>query len=142
MMRDRMLNAFPVLGDIVIIITAYLMAYYVRFYTTLFREELEKFYPLKSYVSQLVYLVLIYLFSYYIFRLYASESEELGWHQLLRLALSNMVGIILFIVFLYFQKEIYISRKFLLIFFVINTILTIASRILITNHRKLKPKRE
>ncbi len=144
MMRDRMkmLNAFHILRDTVIIIIAYLVAYYVRFYTPIFSEELGNFYPLKSYAELLVYLVPIYLLSYFFFRLYHPEPDELGRHQLLRIVISNMVGIILFIVFLYIQKEYNISRIFLLLFFLINVILAIVSRMLITNHAKLKPKSE
>lgn len=142
MIRDRLniLKAIHIFTDASIIIIAYLVAYYIRFYTPLFVDGVGKFYPLEKYAALLVYLVPIYLFIYFFFRLYSSEPEEYRRHPVLKIVVSNMVGLLLFLTFLYFQKENNISRIFLLLFLIINIILTVGSRILITNTR-LKLKR-
>jgi FlaA1/EpsC-like NDP-sugar epimerase len=146
MMKDRikMVKAFHILADVCIIIIAYLAAYYVRFYTQVFNEKLGNYYPLERYAGLLVYLVPIYLLSYFFFRLYKVESEESSLHQIIRIVLSNIVGIIVFITLLYFQNENNISRRFLILFLIINVVLTIGTRILIlnTNVAKIKRRRE
>ena len=143
MMRDRMniLKAIHILTDAAIVIIAYLVAYYVRFYNPLLVDGVGNFYPLERYAALLVYLVPIYLFIYFFFRLYSSEPEEHRRHPVLKIVVSNLVGFILFLTLLYFQKENNISRIFLLVFFILNIILTVGSRILITTHTKLKLKR-
>jgi FlaA1/EpsC-like NDP-sugar epimerase len=143
MMKDRVkrLKAFRILADACIIIIAYLAAYYVRFYTPLLNEKLGIYYPLERYATLLVYLVPIYLLSFLFFHLYNITPEERRLFMILRIALSNIVGIIIFITLLYFQKENNISRIFLFLFLIINTVLTIGSRIFITNDAKLKRNR-
>ncbi len=142
-MKDRMkmLKSFHALMDASIIIISYLVAYYVRFYTPLFGEVSGNFYPLGSYAGLLLYLVPIYLLTYFSFRLYTPEPEEYRWHPVVKLVPANVVGIILFFALLYFQKEHNISRRFLLLFLIINIVLSVGSRILITNSAKLKLKR-
>jgi FlaA1/EpsC-like NDP-sugar epimerase len=142
-MKDRMkrVKAFHILTDACIIIIAYVAAYYMRFYTHISNEKLGNYYPLERYITLLVYLVPIDLLSYFFFRLYNVEQEERRWFTVIRVALSNMVGIIVFITLLYFQKENNISRKFLFLFLIVNVVLTIGSRLLITNNAKLKQKR-
>lgn len=142
MMEDRMkmLKAFCIITDAGIIIFAYLTAYYLRFHTPLFNEELVYYYPLQSYTALLIYLIPIYLFSLFIFRQYNLMPIISRLNQIIRIVLSNMVGIIIFITLLYVQKENNISRKFLILFLIINTILTIGSRMLISSHTKRKLK--
>jgi FlaA1/EpsC-like NDP-sugar epimerase len=142
-MKERMkrLKAFPILTDACIIVIAYITAYYVRFYTPLLHEKLGIYYPLERYVTLLVYLVPIYLLCYFFFRLYNIEPEEHRGFMVLRIALSSLVGITIFITLLFFRKENNISRIFLLLFLIINAVLTIGSRLLITNDAKLKRKR-
>ena len=140
-MKDRM-KMFHILADAGMIILAYLAAYYVRFYTRLFHNELGNFYPLGTYTSFLVYLVPIYLFIYYMLRLYNEEPEGHKRHMVLRGVISNAVGIVLFITWLFLRKEYNISRKFILLFLIMNIAFTIGSRVLIFSHGKLKRKRE
>lgn len=144
MMKDRIkrLKTFRILADACIIIIAYLTAYYVRFYTQFFNEKLGNYYPLERYAALLVYLVPIYLLSYFFFRLYNAESEERRLHLIIRIVLSNLAGIIIFITLLFYQNEYNISRRFLILFMIINLVLTIGSRILIlnTNAAKLNGK--
>ncbi len=142
-MNDVMkrLKVFHFLFDAVMILLAYLTAYYLRFYTPLFHNELGRFYPLERYISLLVYLVPIYISIYFFFRLYSVEPERHRWYLVLRGVISNVVGFVFLITLLFFRKEYNVSRTFLLLFLIINIVLTIGSRVLISNSGKLKPKR-
>ena len=134
----NMLKWLPALMDAGIIIIAYLFAYYLRFYTPLFNGDLGNFYALDVYISLLVYLVPIYLVIYFAFRLFTTKMEERIWYRVLKLIISNVIGLSLFVQLLYFLKEYNISRKFLLLFFIINLILSISSRMWMSYSAKLK----
>lgn len=139
--KKNLLKWLPAITDACIIIVAYLLAYYLRFFNPIFHEEMGYFYPLERYVSLLVYLVPIYLVIYFAFRLYTTKLDEHTWYRVLKLVISNILGLTLFMLLLYLLKEINISRKFLLLFFVINVVLGISSRLLITYSARLKLRR-
>ncbi|MDF2486764.1 MAG: putative rane protein [Herbinix sp.] len=143
MLKDnpKMQNKLHVLVDACTIIIAYLFTYYLRFLSPFFTDAPGTYHSLGKYSILLVYLVPIYLFLYYLFRLYNPKWGNQKWQEIVRIILSNTFGIVLFTITLYFQKEFNISRKFLILFFVINVTLSICSRMLFSyslkhTHRK------
>lgn len=139
--KQRRFHYLYALMDVGIIVIAYLLAYYLRFYRPLLSEELGNFYPISHYVSFLLYIIPIYLIIYYVFRLYTDSLESRIWNMIGSLTLANLVGMILFLCVLYLQKEVNISRKFLLLFFIINIVLGIGSRMLTKYQSMLRQKR-
>jgi uncharacterized membrane protein len=137
--RMKLWNWFYAFLDACILVMAYLLAYYVRFYSPLLPIVGENYYPLGSYAVHLVYLVPIYLLICMVFRLYSVTGDHLRT-KVLKSVLSNVTGIILLFLILYVLKEYNISRKFLLIFFLINTVMSTCFKILITYfaNRKLQ----
>ncbi len=138
--KQKLVKYLPVILDACFIIIAYFLAYYLRFYRPIFREELGYYYPLSRYVSFLLYIVVIDLIIYHVFRLYSAKVEGRLWKRIVSLTLANLVGMILFISILYFWKENNISRMFLLLFLVINIALGIASRMVMEYTLKRKQK--
>lgn len=135
--NQKMLNGLRVLMDAFTIIVAYLFAYYLRFYSPFISVKLGVFYPLESYSLLLVYLVPMYLLIYYLFRLYTPKRGKRKWLEIFNIILSNIFGIAFFISTLYFQKNNNISRTFILLFFIINVILGVSSRILFSYSLKV-----
>lgn len=129
--NTEMPKFFYLLADIVIIIISFFVTYYVRFNTPLLGEELGNWGQPRSYVAIILYLIPIYLITYFCLQLYRLRPQENGWYQVLKIVISNVIVFLLFIMLLFFQKEYDISRKFLMLFFIMNTVLTVAARILI-----------
>lgn len=142
-MRDKqkLLRCLPVVMDACIIVLAFLLAYYLRFYSPFFLEELAYYYPISRYMVLLFYVIPTYLVIYYEFRLYSDHMEGRKWNNIVSLTLANVVGMILFFCVLYLWKEYDISRKFLLLFFIINIIFGIGSRMVMKFQSKLRQKR-
>ncbi|MDF2611532.1 MAG: putative rane protein [Lachnospiraceae bacterium] len=144
MLKDnpKILNKLHVLVDACTIIIAYLFTYYLRFLSPFFTENLGTYHSLGKYSVLLVYLVPIYLFLYYLFRLYTPKWANRKWQEIVKIILSNSFGIVLFTITLYFQKEFNISRRFLILYFVINVTLSICLRMLFSYSLKLAHRKE
>jgi FlaA1/EpsC-like NDP-sugar epimerase len=127
-----MLIRLHVLMDACTIIVAYLFAYYIWFYSLFVTNNSGTFYPLGKYTVLLIYLVPMYLFIYYVFRLYTPKRGKRKWLEIFNIILSNIFGIAFFTFTLYFQKEVNISPKFLILFFIINVVLGVSSRMLVS----------
>lgn len=130
--RMKLWNWFYAFLDAGIVVIAYLLAYYVRFYSPLVPIVGEFYYPLESYAVHLVYLVPIYLLIGVVFRLYSVTGGHIRT-KVLKCVLSNVTGIILLLLILYVLKEYNFSRMFLLVFFLINTVMSISFKMLITH---------
>lgn len=131
--NQKMLNRVHVLMDAIIIVIAYLLTYYLRFYSPLtklhfFRVEPGTFYPVEIYAQSLLFLVPVYLFIYYFCRLYTPKRGKRRWTEILNIILANIFGIAFYFSFLYLTKEFQISRKFLGLFFSMNILFNIISR--------------
>jgi len=140
--NQKMLNKVHVLMDACIIVVAYLLTYYLRFFSPLtnlsfLMVEKGTFYSLGEYSFRLVYLVPLYLFIYYFSKLYTPKRGKRKWTEIFYIILANFFGIAFFTLILYFQKEKDISRGFLTFFFIINVILGVSSRMLLTYSLKI-----
>jgi FlaA1/EpsC-like NDP-sugar epimerase len=134
--NQRKFNKIHVLMDACIIIISYLLAYYLRFFVLntgfdFFKIGVnEKWYSLNVYTDKLILIVPVYLFLYYFFKLYTPIENRLTLTRVFQIILANILGIVLFLFALYLQKEYNISRQFLILFFVMNVILSVGSRML------------
>jgi len=140
--NQKMLNKFHVLLDAFVIIIAYLISYYLRFYSFLskihlFDLEHKGFYSLKEYSKSLIYLVPAYLFIYYLCRLYLPIRGKQKKLEVFNIIKANTFGIVFFTFFLYFKRESDYARWFLFFFFVTNIILTITFRSLLSYSLKI-----
>lgn len=150
-----MINYYPkkfsksyILVDACNIVISYLLAYYLRF-TILINGidffELgakEKYYPLNVYTDSLILLVPLYLFLYCFLNLNTSLENKITLKKVLQIVLTNILGIVLFLIALYLHKEIDLSRKFLTLFFLLNVILSIGSRMLYSYCLKIIRKKQ
>lgn len=123
--------------DACILTASYLLAFYLRFYSSLVTTFQGEIPPLRYYAELLVYVVPCYLLFYYIFQLYSNKRNKGIRREHLGIFLSNLCGIVFFIGILYLQKELHISRIFIAEFFLINIILSITLRTMLSNLVKL-----
>lgn len=134
--NQKMLNNIHVLMDACITIIAYMFAYYLRFASPLthinfFTAEEGTFYNLVTYSQRLFFIVPLYLIIYYFCRLYIPKRGKRKWIEVFNIILANLFGLPFITSILYFQNESHISRKFLLLFFIINILLSSSARLLL-----------
>ncbi len=120
-----------VIIDAGIIIFAFILAYYLR-YNVFPVKAGDYYYPIENYMEKLIHLIPFYLFCYYVFRLYTMKLGNRKWIEVTNIILANIVGMALFILILYILKANDVSRILLFLFMMINIILTICARRLIS----------
>lgn len=145
--NQKMFNRLHVLMDACVIVVAYLLTYYLRFDSFLshfkfFRlGDKELYYPMDEYAKRLIFLVPLYLFIYYFSHLYTPKRGKRRWTEVANIFVANVFGIAFFFSFLYLTKEFYISRKFSGLFFVINTSLSVAARMILSQFLRAARRR-
>ncbi len=132
--NQKMFNRIQFVIDSLIIVIAYLLAYYLRFYSFLvdklsaFTVEEGNFYNLSVYAERLIIIVPLYMIIYYYANLYKPKMGQRRWTAFFQLIIANTLGIAFFFSTLYLEKEFHISRSFLAIFFISNLLLAFVSR--------------
>lgn len=135
--NQRMFNRIHVLMDACIIVIAYLFTYYLRFellqyILPFFRlSENEKYYSPAIYAEWLIYIVPLYLFIYYFSQLYTPKRGRSRWTEIFNIILANTFGFAFLTSLLYLLKEEHISRKYLIVFSILNIILSVTARMIL-----------
>ncbi len=125
--NQKMFNRIHVVLDAVLIIGSYLLSYVLRFdLLTVFElfaiEENVGFFSLEHYASYLVYLVPGYLVLYSMCGLYRPKRGRRSGYELWNIIQANLLGLLYFVfVLFFFERELNISRKFLLLFPIVNS---------------------
>ena len=137
-----MFNRIHVVLDACVIVIAYLLTYHIRFniLTNFYFFTIgihEFFYPLQFYAKSLVVLVPLYIFVYYFSRLYTPKRYKSSWTEILNVIIANFFGIAFFVSYLYITKEQDISRGFLVLFFVVNIVMNVAVRLMLSRILKI-----
>ena len=135
--NQKMFNRIHVILDACVIVLSFLLTYHIRFniltHFYFFRIGLhEFFYPLRFYAKNLIVLVPLYLFVYYFSRLYTPKRMKSIWTEILNITVANCIGIAFFGSYLYLIEEQDISRKFLGVFLLINIVMSVAVRLVLT----------
>lgn len=125
-------NKLQVVIDAGVIVTAYLLSWYLRLYSGLFESGGEFLGP-EVYLAALVIIVPVYLILYYFFHLYTSKRLQGRREELKNIVQANVIGLLLIITLLYIGKErlMHFSRMMIFVFFVLNVILEEISRLMI-----------
>jgi FlaA1/EpsC-like NDP-sugar epimerase len=128
--KQKTLNRFQILLDAFTLIAAYCIAYFLRFYSPFVSMRQLAFYSFEEYLQLLLYVVPIYLLLNCLLQVYTPRSEMIKLQELLKLLAANVLGIVCFIFILYIVKDYNISRMFLILFFIINIVLGVSTRLL------------
>lgn len=128
--NQKMLNKIQMFLDALMIVTAYVLAWYLRFKSGFF--QLDAWYlTLDEYMKHLLYIVPGYLFLYYFFHLYEPRRVMGRRLEVWRIGQANLIGLMSVILWLYVSKQHDISRKMLFVFFCINIFICVVERNLI-----------
>ncbi|MEW9124906.1 MAG: undecaprenyl-phosphate glucose phosphotransferase [Thermotaleaceae bacterium] len=127
---QRFLNSILVGVDALVIGTALIIAWYIRFYTDMFGvgQDLLGF---GSYVVSLVFIIPIYLVIYKVTGLYTPQRIKTLDNEPYLIIKSNLIGILLLITILFISKQIHYSRYVLLLFGILNSGFCSAERIIL-----------
>ena len=139
--NQKLLNVIRFIIDVLILIVSFVLAYLLRFdeeFSFLIRygiidEPIGLYEKLEQYMQLLFLLIPCYLLSYYIFHLYDPKRVTSRKSQIYNIFKANVIGILYCTAGLYFIKRSgNYARLFIIIFVVINFILELFFRLLIT----------
>ncbi len=134
--NQRMLNRIQVVMDACIIVVAYIITYYLRFFSPLtkipfFSAEKGTFYPLSKYASFLVIIVPLYLIIYSYMKLYTPKRNKKKWSEFFSITFSNIIGAVIYLALLYMLGERDISRTFMVLYPMVNVLIDASARMLL-----------
>lgn len=146
--NQKLLNLFRILIDTAIIVTSFIMAYYLRFSPNsilirleIISEPIGIFGTLEDYLQILFMLIPCYLVSYYFFHLYDPKRMKSRKSEIFNMLKSNVVGILYCVSFLFFIRNGTYARLFIIIFVTLNFILEVLFRFFTTTFlRKIRKK--
>lgn len=130
--HQKKLNKLQVLIDAVVVVIAYILAWYLRLYSGLFEKEGIPLSP-RIYMAALLIIVPGYLILYYFFHLYTAKRLQGRREELANIIKANVIGLLVLSLILFLGKGVLInfSRRVIFLFFVLNIVLEEISRILI-----------
>ena len=111
-----------VLIDAVLLVASYLLAWNLRFRTSIFHSTVRTL-PLRYYIIALLLIVPLYILLYYAFQLYDVSLIQGRRHELSNILKANVVGMLFIILILYLIKQQHFARNMLVLFFVLNVLL-------------------
>lgn len=134
--NQKVLNRFHIIIDAILIVLAFIAAYYMRFrvlirYDLFALAENEHYYPLAHYARNLIYLVPVFIMSYSGFNLYKPKRGGGRRMEAWNLFKANVFGLLVFATVLYVMKENDISRGMFVTFATINYIFGMSFRIIL-----------
>lgn len=130
--NQKVFNRLHLLVDALIVAISYLLAWYIKFATIFANTEpgagaLSK----ETYFSFLYFLVPGYILIYYYFNMYKPKRATRRKYEIINIFTANTVGLVLFIVILYMVKIQHFSREMMVLFYVINIVLTTLFRTMV-----------
>lgn len=128
--NQKSINKIIALIDIVTIVLAFLITWYFRITSGLFRVE-GGYLSFKEYLIPVIIMIPIYLIIYNYKKLYIVERVIFLSKEIWNIVVANIIGILIFIGVLFITKQINYSRVFLITFFIACTILTSIQRVII-----------
>ncbi|SHJ05979.1 Undecaprenyl-phosphate glucose phosphotransferase [Butyrivibrio fibrisolvens DSM 3071] len=128
--NQKQLNRIQVLLDAVTVALAYILSYYIRFYSIFVDSyELEVALPREVYFSVLYILIPAYLVLYNMTNLYTPRRAGKVGSEIRNIIEANILGALGFVAGLYIIHQEHFSRKLIAVFFVVNIIIMSLSRV-------------
>ncbi len=132
--NQKLFNRLHLLIDALVTAISYLMAWYLKFATSLAETDpTVGVLDMRTYFRALYILVPLYVVLYYFFNMYAPKRATRRKYEIFAILKANTVGLILFMTLLYAINQLDISRFVLGSFYIINIILTTLCRTMIRN---------
>ena len=132
--NQKYFNRLHLLMDALIVACSYILAWYLRF-ESIFASKRQGIGVLgrETYFYALYFIVPAYIILYYFFNMYTSKRTSRKKYEVYGILKSNTVGVLLFLVVLYVINQPNFSRTMIVIFYIINIVLTTLSRQILRN---------
>ena len=132
--NQQYFNRLHLLMDALIVACSYILAWYLRF-ESIFASKRQGIGVLgrETYFYALYFIVPAYIILYYFFNMYTSKRTSRKKYEVYGILKSNTVGVLLFLVVLYVINQPNFSRTMIVIFYIINIVLTTLSRQILRN---------
>lgn len=140
--NQKYFNRLHVLLDAIVIIIAYLLAWFIQFKSSLqLVEEGTGVLGVRTYFSALILIVPSNLILNYIFNLYKPKRSTELKSDVASILKSNTVGLIIFLGVLYVIKQNDFSRSMIFIFYAVSNFAMISVRVLVRKTLRYMRKR-
>lgn len=125
--NQKYFNRLHLVIDLLVIEASYMLAWYLKFKTSLFGHE-EGRLSFETYMRAMWLIVPGYILLYLAFHLYTSKRVQGRRLELGNILKANVLGLIIILAVLYITKQHNFSREMLFIFFVINVLAEVIIR--------------
>jgi Undecaprenyl-phosphate glucose phosphotransferase len=126
--NQRFLNMVRVIIDLVVITSAFVVAWLIRFETSFFGLSQEQW-GFSFYITPLTLILPLYLLLYYLFGLYAPQRTEKSIApEAGKIIKSNIIGLLMLITLLFVLNLSDYSRYLLALFAILSTVFSITER--------------
>ncbi len=129
-----------ILSDTVLVAVAFILSYFIRF-SLIGTADGVKYLPLSEYEDYLFFIALGYLLIFLFGGLYNPQRSRSLIYQFFDVIRANIFGVVYFLALLYLVKEIDISRSYIAVFAITNTLLDILFRLLLFSFLRSMRKR-
>ena len=132
--NQKYFNSLHLLIDALIVASSYMLAWYLKF-ESIFASKKQGVgvLEMETYFYALYFIVPGYVILYYFFNMYTSKRTARRKYEVYGIVKANTVGALLFTVVLYVINEPNFSRSMIVIFYGLNTTLSILSRQILRN---------
>jgi exopolysaccharide biosynthesis polyprenyl glycosylphosphotransferase len=117
-----------IFSDIVLLVFSCALAYYLRFFTILFGRHKATYIISSLYIYYSIAFIIITVILIDILRTYNLKNINTGFDYYFKIELSIVASIIIFVSYSYFIHHILLSRGWLLLLFIISSLLLLSSR--------------
>lgn len=126
--NQKLLNRLHCVVDILVIISSYMIAWYLKFESALFVGVQSKL-DFRDYMLALIWIVPLFIILYWAMGLY-SPKRVLGRRvEISKIVQANSLGIVLILTILFITKQQHFSREMAFLFYCVNIVLGIVVRL-------------
>lgn len=130
--NQKVFNRLHVLMDVLIMVTSYALAYFIKFYIIDADTGGVGVLPVRDYFIVLIFLVPGYVILYFICGVYGPKRTVKQRHEFLTIFQANTLGMAFYIIVLYLViRELNYSRLMMGIFYILNIFITCLSRVVL-----------
>jgi Undecaprenyl-phosphate glucose phosphotransferase len=138
--HQKSFHSLFILSDTVLVAVAFILSYFIRF-SLIGTADGVKYLPLSEYEDYLFFIALGYLLIFLFGGLYNPQRSRSLIYQFFDVIRANIFGVVYFLALLYLVKEIDISRSYIAVFAITNTLLDILFRLLLFSFLRSMRKR-
>jgi Undecaprenyl-phosphate glucose phosphotransferase len=135
--NQKYFNFILIVADSAVIIISLILAWYLRFRTTVFGDIGESGWGFTEYMIPLLVIIPLYLVLYYIFALYRPQRTSTLISEIGDIIKANFTGLIILTALLYLISADDYSRYVLAAFAIFTTMFTVVERMAVRNSLRL-----